>query len=304
MSKELKQLFYPKNIAIIGATSKRDWGWSSGNSWITGSFKMGFQGAIYPVHPKARTILGLKVYPSILDIPDEIDLAVFTVPLAVVPQVMDQCVKKGVRFVHLLTAGFSETGAHDSSDIEKTLIETAGKGGVRVIGPNCMGLYCPEGGLSWSKDFPAESGSTGVFSQSGQLAYQIVMRGGDQGLRYSKAVSFGNASDLQAHDFLSYLAQDDKTEIIGAYLEGLKDGRAFFEAARKTALKKPLVLWKGGQTEGGSRPPCPIRLRFPGHRRFGTPCAGKAGSSWSIRSMKWCLRSRPCRPFRNLKEPM
>ena len=253
MSKELKQLFYAKNIAIIGATSKRDWGWSNGNAWIAGSFEMGFQGAIYPIHPNARTIMGLKVYPSILDIPDEIDLAVFTVPLAVVPQVMDQCVKKGVRFVHLLTAGFSETGAHDNSDIEKNLIETAGKGGVRVIGPNCMGLYCPEGGLSWSKDFPAESGSTGVFSQSGQLAYQIVMRGGDQGLRYSKVVSFGNASDLQAHDFLSYLAQDNKTEIIGAYLEGLRDGRAFFETARDATLKKPLVLWKGGQTEGGSR---------------------------------------------------
>jgi acyl-CoA synthetase (NDP forming) len=253
MSKELKRLFYAKNIAIIGATSKRGWGWSNGNAWIAGSFKMGFQGAIYPVHPKARTILGLKAYPSILDIPDEIDLAVFTVPLAVVPQVMDECVKKGVKFVHLLTAGFSETGAHDNSDIEKSLIERARKGAIRVIGPNCMGIYCPEGGLSWSNEFPPESGSTGLFSQSGQLAYQIVVSGGDQGLRYSKVVSFGNASDLQPHDFLNYLAQDDKTEIIGAYLEGLRDGRSFFEAAKEATLKKPLVLWKGGQTEGGSR---------------------------------------------------
>ena len=253
MLKKLKRLFYARNIAIIGATSQRDWGWSNGNAWIAGSFKMGFQGAIHPVHPKARTILGLKAYPTILDIPDEIDLAIFTVPLAVVPQVMDQCVKKGVKFVHLLTAGFSETGASDNADVEKSLIETARKGGVRVIGPNCMGVYCPEGGLSWSSDFPAQPGSTGLFSQSGQLAYQIVICGADQGLLYSKVVSFGNAGDLQAHDFLSYLAQDDKTEIIGAYLEGLRDGRSFFEVAKETTLKKPLVLWKGGQTQGGSR---------------------------------------------------
>jgi len=253
MLKELKRLFYAENIAIIGATSKRAWGWSNGNSWIAGSFKMGFQGAIYPVHPKARTILGLKAYPSILDIPDDIDFAIFTVPLAVVPQVMDQCVKKGVRFVHLLTAGFSETGGGDNAEVEKRLIETARKGGVRVIGPNCMGVYCPEGGLSWSHEFPARSGSTGLFSQSGQLAYHIVNGGADQGLFYSKVVSFGNASDLQAHDFLSYLAQDDKTDVIGAYLEGLRDGRSFFETAKEATLKKPLVIWKGGQTQGGSR---------------------------------------------------
>ena len=207
--KYLKRLFYPKNIAIIGATSKRDWGWSNGNAWIAGSSKMGFQGTIYPVHPKARAILGVKAYPTILDIPDEIDLAVFTVPLAVVPQVMEQCVRKGVRFVHLLTAGFSETGTGDNAELEKSLVEKAGKGGVRVIGPNCMGLYCAEGGLSWTNDFPSQPGSTGLFSQSGQLAYQIVIRGADQGLLYSKVVSFGNASDLQAHDFLRYLARDN-----------------------------------------------------------------------------------------------
>ncbi|MFH1630037.1 MAG: CoA-binding protein [Pseudomonadota bacterium] len=253
MTRELERLFYAKNIAVIGATSKKHWGWSNGNAWISGSFKMGFQGAIYPVHPRAKTILGIRAYPSVLDIPGEIDLAVFTVPLAVVSHVMDECVRKGVKFVHLLTAGFSETGEHKNADIEKNLIEKATRGGIRVIGPNCMGIYCPEGGLSWSNEFSPEPGTTGLFSQSGQLAYQIVTRGGDQGLRYSKVVSFGNASDLQAHDFLRYFALDDKTKTIGAYLEGLRDGRSFFKAAKETSLKKPLVVWKGGQTEGGSR---------------------------------------------------
>ena len=249
----LDQLFLPKNIAVIGASPKRKWGWSSGNSWISGSFKLAFQGPIYPIHPKAKTILGLKAYPSILDIPDEIDLAIFTVPFTTVVEVMEQCVKKGVRFVHLLTAGFSETGRKDYADLEHQISEIARKGGIRVIGPNCMGIYCPEGGLSWADEFPAEPGSTGFFSQSGQIAYQVIRKGDPKKIRFSKVVSYGNASDLQAHDFLNYLAEDQKTKAIGAYVEGIKKGREFFEAAKKATKKKPLVIWKGGQTKGGSR---------------------------------------------------
>jgi acyl-CoA synthetase (NDP forming) len=158
-----------------------------------------------------------------------------------------------VQFVHILTAGFSETGLQTYADIERHLIETAKKGGIRVIGPNCMGIYCPEGGVAWSDRFPRKSGSIGLFSQSGQLAYQIIGNTSDEGLYFSKVASFGNASDLAAHDFLDYLATDEKTEIIGAYIEGLKHGRTFFEVAKNTTLKKPLVIWKGGQTEGGSR---------------------------------------------------
>lgn len=249
----LDHLFYPKNIAVIGASPKRKWGWSSGNSWIAGSFRLAFQGPIYPVHPKAKTVLGLNVYPSILDIPVEIDLAIFTVPFTNVIEVMEQCVKKGVKFVHLLTAGFSETGREDYADLENQIAQIARKGGIRLVGPNCMGIYCPEGGLSWADEFPVESGSTGFFSQSGQIAYQVIRKGDPRKIRFSKVVSYGNASDLQAHDFLNYLADDEKTTIIGAYVEGIKNGRAFFEAAKKATKKKPLVIWKGGQTEGGSR---------------------------------------------------
>ena len=250
---DLDRLFFPRNFAVIGATTKRVWAWSSGNSWIAGAFKLGFQGAIHPVHPTAETILGLKVYPSIRDIPGEIDLAIITVPLTVASQVMEDCALKGVPFVHILTAGFSETGRKEYMDIENNIIEIARRGGIRVIGPNCMGIYCPEGGMAWSDRFPSKAGPIGFFSQSGQLAYQIIENTSHQGLYFSKVISFGNGSDLEAHEFLEYLAQDEKTQIIGAYLEGLKDGRAFFEAARKTTLKKPLVIWKGGQTEGGSR---------------------------------------------------
>lgn len=253
MDLNLDDLFKPKSIAVIGATTKTNWGWDSGNSWITGAVKQGFQGPIYPVHPSAKTILGFKAYPTVLDVPDEIDLAIFTVPIKAVISIINQCVEKGVKYVHLLTAGFTETGREADAEIEKELIDIATKGGIRLIGPNCMGVYCPAGGVSWTRDFPAVSGSIGFFSQSGQMAYHVIRGSDRQQLRYSKVVSFGNACDLQAHDFLNYLIADESTQVLGAYLEGIKDGQAFLEAARSATRKKPLVIWKGGQTEGGSR---------------------------------------------------
>ena len=250
---DLDDLFKPQSIAVIGATAKTNWGWSSGNSWIAGAIKQGFRGPIYPVHPEAKTILGLKAYPTILDVPDEIDLAIFTVPIKAVINTINQCVEKGVKYVHLLTAGFTETGREEDASVEKMLVDIAKKGGIRLIGPNCMGIYCPAGGLAWTGDFPTDSGSIGFFSQSGQMAYHVVRGGERQQLRFSKVVSFGNACDLQAHDFLNYLILDETTKVMGAYLEGLKDGPAFLEAAGNATRTKPLVIWKGGQTEGGSR---------------------------------------------------
>lgn len=253
MANEMERLFYPKSLAIVGATAKKTWNWSSGNSWIDGSIKMGFQGSLYPVHPSAETVMGYRAYPSILDVPDDIDLVVFTVPLTAVAGVMHECLEKGVKFVHILTAGFAETGRMEYAEVEESIVEIARRGDIRIIGPNCMGVYCPEGGLSWTRDFPAESGAIGILSQSGQLAYEIIAKGEHQKVRFSKVVSFGNASDLQAHEILNYFAQDEKTEIVAAYLEGIKDGRAFLDAARQITGEKPLILWKGGQTEGGSR---------------------------------------------------
>jgi len=253
MSVNLDLLFTPRSIAFIGASPRRYWPWTKANTWISGSIKQGFNGAIYPVHPTAKTVLGHKAYPSVLDIPDEIDLAIFTIPLKVVVPVLEQCVQKGVKYVHMLTAGFSETGQERFAEVEQQIARIAREGGVRLIGPNCMGIYSPEGGLSWNDSFPKESGDISILSQSGQLASMIIHHGIAHKLNYNKVVSFGNASDLQAHDFLTYFANDEKTAFIGAYLEGLKDGRAFFEAAKQATRKKPVVIWKGGQTEGGSR---------------------------------------------------
>jgi len=251
---DLERLFHPKSIAVIGATPRKGKSWDSGNAYIAASIEQSFQGKIYPVHPKADTILGFKAYRSILDIPDDIDLAIFTIPSKAALTVMEECVAKGVKYAHLLTAGFSETGRPEHAELERKLVEIARKGAIRIVGPNCMGLYTPEGGLAFNEGFPVQAGSVSFFSQSGQLAGHFVRDGNSlQDLTYSMVVSFGNASDLQAHEFLNYFLKDGKTDIIGSYLEGLKNGRLFFNIARQVTPFKPLVIWKGGQTDGGSR---------------------------------------------------
>jgi len=255
---ELDRLFYPKSIAVIGvstnvANGMGGMGGPGGNNYIKGSITMNFMGKIYPVHPKGEDILGFKTYKSVRDIPGEVDLAIFAIPAAASLSVMEDCVAKGVKFTHLFTAGFSETGIKEFIDLENKLLKTAKSGGIRVLGPNCMGIYCPGGGLSFQPIFSDVPGPVSFFSQSGQFTGFFVMKAESLELHFSKAVSFGNASDLKAHDLLEYLAQDNTTKVIGAYIEGLKEGRKFFDLAKNVTPKKPLVIYKGGQTQAGSR---------------------------------------------------
>jgi acyl-CoA synthetase (NDP forming) len=285
---ELDRLFYPRQIAYVGASPKRGKRWNSGNAYISGAFNQDFQGDIYPVHPTAKNILGYKAYPGIRDIPGEIDLAVFTIPTSAAIKVMEDCVAKGVKFVHLLTAGFAETGQAELGRMEDRIVETAQKGGVRIIGPNCMGVYCPEGGIAWQDEFPTKSGNVGFFSQSGQLASHLIHQGPQRDIYFNKVVSFGNARGVTAHEFLEYFAQDPRIEIIGAYLEGLRDGRAFFEAARRITPKKPVVIWKGGQTEGGSRATLSHTAAIAGSQKIWEAMCRQAGII-SVHSMQEAL---------------
>ena len=250
---DLHRLFHPQSVAVVGASTKRGYTWDSGNAYINGCIQQSFAGRIYPVHPKAESILGYKCYGSILDIPESVDLAIICIRASAAKNAIEECARKGVRFVHMLTAGFGETGQATAADVEAEIMAIAGKAGMRIVGPNCMGLYSPEGGLAWNGELSDRPGSVGLFSQSGQLANMVVRTSAQEGIYFSKVASFGNASDLQAHEFLDYLAADPKTDAVASYIEGLKEGRAFFEAAKKATRKKPLVVWKGGQTKGGSR---------------------------------------------------
>jgi acetyl-CoA synthetase (ADP-forming)/acetyltransferase len=245
----LDVLFYPKSVAMIASVKPH----APGNRWITTYTNLGYSGKIYPVNANAGDSLGHKTYASVLDLPGPVDLALFGIPSHAVLPVLRDCGKKGVQFAHFFTAGFSETGEAKDEALEKELVDTARQYNIRILGPNCMGVYCPEGHVGWMEHFPKEPGPVGFISQSGQLAGMFVNLGASEGLRFSKVVSYGNASDLQVHDFINYMAEDEKTKVIGMYIEGFKDGRAFFEAVKNTTRKKPLVIFKGGQTEGGAR---------------------------------------------------
>jgi acetyltransferase len=163
---ELDGLFYPKSIAVVGASPKSG-PMGQGNNYIQGAVDMGFKGDIFPVHPRAGEVLGFKAYPTLTDIPGEVDLAIFTIPAKAVLPVMAECIEKNVKFVHLFTAGFGETGRKEFAELEMKMMEMARSAGIRILGPNCMGVYCPEGGLSFQPFFPTTPGPVGFFSQSG-----------------------------------------------------------------------------------------------------------------------------------------
>jgi acyl-CoA synthetase (NDP forming) len=213
--------------------------------------QFGYEGGIYPIHSKANEVSGLKAYPSILDVLGPVDHVICAIRAALTPQLVRECVAKRVRVIHLFTSGFSETGKEERIRLEREIVEIAHQGGVRVIGPNCMGIYCPISGISFDADFPRESGSVGFLSQSGGNSMELVQLGSTRGIRFSKVVSFGNACDLNEADFMEYFAHDPQTKIIVGYLEGTKDGRRFITTLQKAAEAKPVIILKGGVTKGG-----------------------------------------------------
>jgi len=170
-----------------------------------------------------------------------------------VPQLLEDCIRKGVRVLHLFTAGFTETGDAERAKMEQTVVSRAREAGIRLIGPNCMGLYVPDSRLAMMNGQIAESGPVGMVSQSGMNAGEFVRYATPRGIRCSKVISFGNGADLKAADFFDYLADDEQTEIIVAYLEGIQDGPRLAQAIRKAGAKKPVAILKSGRTESGSR---------------------------------------------------
>ena len=242
-------IFHPRTIVIAGASSRP----GRGGGFLSGMLKHEFHGRLLVVNPKATEIQGVPSYPRVTDIPGEVDYVISSVPAPVTPQLMEDCVVKGVKVVHFFTAGFSETGEPERAALEQEVVAIAKRGGIRLIGPNCMGVYCPESGITFSEAFPRESGPVGMISQSGTNASEFTNRGMLRGLRFSKVISFGNAADVNAAELFDYLAWDPKTELIAAYLEGLRDARPLFESLKKAAARKPVIILKGGRTEAGSR---------------------------------------------------
>ena len=244
----VEEILHPRSIAVVGASDS-----GRGGGFVTPLQRMGFKGKIYPVNPKYSEVMELKTYPTIRDIPGPVDYVISAVPAAEVPGILEDCSHKGVKCIHLYTARFSETGRQHAIELEQEILEKAKKWGIRIIGPNCMGVYYPRQGIAWGDGFPRRPGTVGLASQSGQAAGEIVGSSSARGVRFSKAFSYGNAIDFNECDYLDYLSQDPETKVIMMYIEGVKDGKRFFTILRQAASTKPVIIIKGGRGKSGAR---------------------------------------------------
>lgn len=242
--RRFQYIFEPRKVAVIGASE------SDGFSQALMSTKL--RDSLYLVNPRYKELRGKRCYSTILDVEGEVDYAIIAVPALLVPAVVRECVEKGVRAVHVFTAGFSETGMEERRALEEE-VRAIAQGRISLIGPNCMGICCPKSGLAFLPDLPAEEGPVAVISQSGTFAEQFLSIGRLRNVKFSKVVSYGNAIDLDCPDFLDYLAHDPATQVIALYIEGTRDGRRLKVAMTQAASQKPVLALKGGVTEHGSR---------------------------------------------------
>ena len=246
---KLDYIFHPRSVAVVGVSN--DLG-SSGAIFMGPLLDLGFKGKVYPVHPKHSEAMGLKCYPSIKDIPGPVDYVIVCIPAKYTPQLIQDCAEKGVKVCTFFTAGFSETGSEEEKALENEIVEIARKAGIRLIGPNCMGIYCPSTGIHLCSGLPSESGRLGMLCQSGGNAIYSSRIAPMRGAFLSKVVSYGNACDINESDMLEYFAEDSETDVIAAYIEGAKDGQRFQNALKFASQAKPTIILKGGQTETGA----------------------------------------------------
>jgi acetyltransferase len=246
----MKELFKPKNVVVIGASREPG---KVGHAVLRNIIESGFKGEVYPVNPRADKVLGLNAYKSVLEVPGDIDLAVIVIPAQAVLDVMEECGRKGVKYAVVISAGFKEIGG-EGIEREGKLIEIARKYGVRVVGPNCLGIIDLHTPLNASfASIPETKGGIAFISQSGALLSAILDWAPKAGIGFSKIVSLGNKADLNEVDFLTYLGEDPETKVILLYLESIADGRRFIEVGSTVTRKKPVILLKGGITEAGAK---------------------------------------------------
>ncbi len=252
----INAFFNPRSVAIIGATPKE----GKVGRVIVENFKRRFKGRIYPVNPKYNEILGLKCYPSVKNIPDTIDLAVIVVPAPIVPMVLRDCGEKGIKAAIIISGGFRETGTEEGRRLEEEVIRISREYGIRVIGPNCIGIYDNWSGVDtyFLPDYKMKRpprGGISFISQSGAFASALLDWMAYNNIGVSRAISYGNKVDVDDVDLVEFLGRDDKTRLIIMYIEGLKDGRGrlFLEKIREVVKSKPVIVYKAGKTMRGSR---------------------------------------------------
>jgi len=244
----LDYFFKPKAITVIGASND--------------PMKLGYEvfknlkkykdGKVYPVNVKDETVQGVKAYKNVRDIPDEVDLAIIVVPKRFVKQAIIDCGEKGVKGAVIITAGFGETGEEGKKE-ERELVEIAHSYGMRLIGPNCVGVMNTHNDMNATFIMDAKKGSIAFVSQSGALGAGIVYKTVKEGIGFSKFISVGNMADLDFAELMEYLADTEEDKAIALYIEGVRDGRKFIEIAKRVTKKKPVIALKAGKSESGAR---------------------------------------------------
>jgi acetyltransferase len=246
----LANIFSPHSVAVIGATEKAG---SVGRTIVWNLISSPFGGAVFPVNPKRSNILGIKAYPAVSDIPDDVDLAVIVTPAPTVPGLIGECAKKGVKGAIVISAGFKETGA-DGLELERHILTEAHKTRMRIIGPNCLGVMAPHTGLNATfAAAMARPGNVGFISQSGALCAAVLDWSLREMVGFSFFASIGSMLDVNWGDLIYYLGDDPRTQSIVIYMETIGDARAFMSAAREVALAKPIIVIKPGRTEGAAQ---------------------------------------------------
>ncbi len=246
----LESFFNPKSVAIVGASRQKS---KVGYEILANMMGAGYKGEIYPVNPQADTIEGFKCYPDLKSIKKVPELVIIVVPAKIVPAIMQQCAKVGTRAVIIITAGFKEVGK-EGRELEEQVSQTARQAGIRVIGPNCLGVIVPANKLnaSFGGDLPA-AGSIAYLSQSGALLAAIFDIANASGIGFSKLISIGNKADVGELDIIKDLFSDKDTKVIAGYLESITDGDAFVRQAEQISHIKPILLIKSGGTQAGAK---------------------------------------------------
>jgi acetyl-CoA synthetase (ADP-forming) len=248
---KLDRAFKPQTVAVVGASRKNNFHWLRNLSE--------FQGKVYSVQVNPESIpgiqaLGIENVTSLLDIPVRVDLVIVTTPRTLALRILDDCILKEVGAVHFFTSGFGETGQKEGMDLERLLVEKAERANCHIVGINCRGLFTPQIGLKQiAEQYSGISGPVGFISQSGGHAMTFSRQAFLQGIIINKSISFGNGIVIDGSDFLEYFGQDPEIKVIGLYLEGVRDGRRFFEVLKKVSARKPVVILKGGRTDDGGR---------------------------------------------------
>ncbi|MCX7704145.1 MAG: CoA-binding protein, partial [Planctomycetota bacterium] len=248
----LDAIFKPRTIAVVGASKNKE---KIGHIILHNLIVGGFTGKVYPVNREADVVHSIAAYPDVISIPGEVDLAVIAVPAKFVLQVIEECVEKKVKGVIVITAGFREIGPK-GAEIEAQLLEKVRNAGIRMVGPNCMGVLNMDPKVSMAATFAGQlpiPGKVAFVTQSGAIGGAIIRYSRYSNIGISKFISLGNRADVSSNDMLSYLEIDEQTDTVAMYLEDIGNPKRFVEVARRLTRKKPVIVLKSGRTAVGAR---------------------------------------------------